>query len=122
MGPPFLESGRTQFRAPVTRSKVIDEDFTGGRGFQKTGAEFHGLMCPAKDGGVIDLRTYTTEPVSGGFTTHLLDPANDDAYFLSWSPTANLAFGYIWKRKDFPWLCRWEEIICVPTRRGMAGP
>jgi hypothetical protein len=109
MGPPFLESGRTQFRAPVTRSKVIDEDFTGGRGFQKTGAEFHGLMCPAKDGGVIDLGVYPGEPVSGGFTTHLLDPANDDAYFLCWSPTAKLVFGYIWKREDFPWLCRWEE-------------
>ena len=109
LGPPFLESGRTQFRAPVTRSNVIDEDFTGGRGFQKTGAQFNGLLCPAKDGGVIDLRVYTGEPVSGGFTTHLLDPASDVAYFLSWSPTTKVVFGYIWKRKDFPWLCRWEE-------------
>ncbi|MFZ0641529.1 MAG: hypothetical protein WAM25_00120, partial [Candidatus Acidiferrales bacterium] len=65
MGPPFLEAGRTQFRAPVARSKVIDEDFTGGRGLQKIGAEFNGLLCPRKDGGVIDLRVYPSEAVSG---------------------------------------------------------
>ena len=82
MGPPFLEAGRTQFRAPVARSKVIDEDFTGGRGLQKIGAEFNGLLCPRKDGGVIDLRVYPSEAVSGGFTTHLLDPASENAFFL----------------------------------------
>ncbi|MFZ0523785.1 MAG: hypothetical protein WAL95_22360 [Candidatus Acidiferrales bacterium] len=109
LGPPFLELGRTQFRAPVTRSKVIDEDFTGGRGFQKIGAEFEGLICPAKDGGVIDMRVYTSQPVSGAFTTHLLDPTSNRAYFMAWSPTTQVLFGYIWNREDFPWLCRWEE-------------
>lgn len=109
MGPPFLEAGRTQFRAPVARSKVIDEDFTGGRGLQKIGAEFNGLLCPRKDGGVIDLRVYPSEAVSGGFTTHLLDPASENAFFLAWSPTTKVLFGYVWKRADFPWLCRWEE-------------
>jgi hypothetical protein len=109
LGPPFLELGRTQFRAPVTRSKVIDEDFTDGRGFHEIGAEFEGLICPAKNGGVIDMRVYTSQPVSGGFTTHLLDPASDNAYFVAWSPTTQVLFGYIWNREDFPWLCRWEE-------------
>ncbi|MGA7919869.1 MAG: hypothetical protein WCA38_09360 [Candidatus Acidiferrales bacterium] len=109
VGPPFLEAGKTQFRAPVTRSKVIDEDFTGGRGVQKTGAEFNGLLCPRKDGGVIDLRVYPSEAVSGGFTTHLVDPSCDDAFFLAWSPATKVLFGYVWKRADFPWICRWEE-------------
>jgi len=109
MGPPFLERGRTQFHAPVTRSRVVEEDFTGGRGAQKTGADFDGLLCPRKDGGVIDLRVYSSESVSGGFTTHMIDPHLDDAFFLAWSPTTKILFGYIWKRGDFPWLCRWEE-------------
>ena len=109
IGPSFLEPGLTQFRAPVTRSKVIEEDFTGGRGAQKTGAEFEGLLCPRADGGVIDLRVYPKERVSGGFTTHLVDPGIDHAYFLAWSPSTKVLFGYVWKRADFPWLCRWEE-------------
>jgi hypothetical protein len=109
MGQPFLEAGRTQFRAPVTRSKVTDEDFTGGRGQQKIGAEFNGLLCPRKDGGLIDLGVYPSESVSGGFTTHLIDPASENAFFLAWSPTTRVLFGYVWKRADFPWLCRWEE-------------
>lgn len=109
MGPPFLEPGLTQFRAPATRSKVIDEDFTGGRGLQKNGAEFDGLLCPREDGGVIDFRVYPSDPVSGGFTTHLMDPSREDAYFLAWSPTRKVLFGYAWRRAEFPWLCRWEE-------------
>jgi hypothetical protein len=109
IGPPFLEAGKTQFRAPVTRSRVIDEDFTGGRGLQKTGSEFNGLLCPRKDGGVIDLRVYSSDAVSGGFTTHLVDPVSDNGFFVCWSPTTKILFGYIWKRIDFPWICRWEE-------------
>ncbi len=109
MGPPFLELGRTQFHVPVTRSKVIDEDFSGGRGAQKIGAEFEGLLCPRKDGGVIDLGVCSSEPVSSGFTMHLIDPRLEQAFFMAWSPTTKVLFGYIWRRADFPWVCRWEE-------------
>jgi hypothetical protein len=109
LGPPFLERGKTQFRTCVSRSKVIDEDFTHGLGMQKTGAEFSGLLCPRKDGGIMDLSVYPADTVSGGFTTHLLNPREERSYFLSWSPTTRVVFGYSWKRSDFPWLCRWEE-------------
>ncbi len=109
LGPPFLERGTTQFRTPATWSKVIDEDFTGGRGAQEVGAVFSGMLCPKKGGGVIDLRVYPGAEVSGGFTTHLMDTRHDRAYFLAWSPTTKILFGYLWNRADFPWLCRWEE-------------
>ena len=29
--------------------------------------------------------------------------------FLAFSPTARLAFGYTWRRADFPWMGIWEE-------------
>jgi hypothetical protein len=32
-----------------------------------------------------------------------------DAYFVAYSPRYQLAFGYLWKRKDFPWMGIWEE-------------
>jgi hypothetical protein len=109
LGPPFLEKGRTQFRATATKSKVIEQDFTGGKGYMKIGAEFDWPMVPCTDGGHEDLRVFTNRRVSGAFSTHLMDPARDDAWFFAWSPTHQLAFGYAWKQRDFPWLGIWEE-------------
>ena len=31
------------------------------------------------------------------------------AYFVAFSPAFQLAFGYVWKRADFPWMGIWEE-------------
>ncbi len=109
LGPPFLERGVTQFRAPGTKSKVIENDFTEGKGLQKIGAEFDWPLCPRKDRGSIDLRVYAAEPVTAGFTTTMMDPHRDQAFFMAWHPKWNLLFGYVWKRTDFPWLGRWEE-------------
>jgi len=109
LGPPFLENGRTAFRITATKSKVIDQDFTAAGGYMKKGAEFDWPMVPRTDGGREDMQVFTGRPVSGGFTTHLLDPARQDAWFIAWSPIHRLAFGYIWRRQDFPWLGIWEE-------------
>jgi hypothetical protein len=109
LGPPFLERGRTQFRASATKSKVIEHDFTGGKGYMKIGAEFDWPMVPRADGGAEDMRTFTSRPVSGAFSTHLMDPARAEAWFLAWSPSHRLALGYAWKQSDFPWLGIWEE-------------
>ena len=84
LGPPFLEKGATRFRAPVTRSLTLEE----GNG---------------------DLELYTNAPVSGGFTTHLIDPARATGFFVAWSPSSHVALGYLWRRADFPWLGVWEE-------------
>jgi hypothetical protein len=84
LGPPFLEKGATEFRAPVTKSLVLEE----GNG---------------------DLQLYTAAAVSGGFTTHQIDPARVTAFFVAWSPRSRLALAYVWRRADFPWLGVWEE-------------
>ncbi len=109
LGPPFLEKGVTQFRAPGTRSKVFEEELTGAGGYMKTGAEFDWPNVPKPGGGTMDLRVYTTAVSSGGFTTHLMDPHRERAFFLAYSPRLKTLFGYIWKRTDFPWLGIWEE-------------
>jgi hypothetical protein len=84
LGPPFLEKGVTAFRAPAAKSQALGN-------------------------GIGDLQRFTDAPVSGGFTTHLLDPARDTAFFVAWSPRSQVAFGYVWRRSDFPWLGIWEE-------------
>jgi hypothetical protein len=112
LGPPFVEPGATQFRASATNSKVIESDFTAGKGYMKTGAEFHWPHVPRTNGGTVDLRTYIDLPVSGGFTTHLMDPSRAQAFFLAWSPKSKVLVGYVWQREDFPWLGIWEENHC----------
>jgi len=109
IGPPFLEKGRTQFRANARRSKVIERDFTGGKSYMALGAEFDWPMVPCQSGGLEDLQVFTGRPVSAGYSAHLMDPAQELAWFLAWSSSRQLAFGYVWRRLDFPWLGIWEE-------------
>ena len=35
--------------------------------------------------------------------------ARQDAFFVAFSPRARLAFGYVWRTADFPWMGIWEE-------------
>lgn len=98
LGPPFIERGVTELRAPGTKSYSLD-----------TGTEFFWPMAPSKGGGQQDLRVYTSAPVSGGFTTHLMDPHRERAFFMAFSPKSKVLLGYVWKRSDFPWLGIWEE-------------
>jgi hypothetical protein len=108
LGPPFLEKGATEFRATATRSKVFDATFGPGD-YLVPGAEFQWPQAPRGDGGPADLRVYTNAPVSSAYTAHLMDLTRETAFFVAFSPSARLAFGYAWRRADFPWLGIWEE-------------
>jgi hypothetical protein len=109
LGHPFVEPGVTEFRASATRSKVFEGDFAGGKGYMQIGAEFDWPHVPRIGGGTVDMRTFVDLPVSGAFSTHLMDPAQEDAWFLAWNPESKVLIGYVWKRSDFPWLGIWEE-------------
>jgi hypothetical protein len=109
LGPPFLEKGRTVTEATATRSKVMESDSSGGQCPHRIGAEFDWPRVPLAAGGSEDLRVYTARDVSASFTTQLMDPVRETAWFKAWSPTDRLLLGYEWKRSDFPWLGIWEE-------------
>jgi hypothetical protein len=108
LGPPFLEKGLTEFRASARQSKVFAPAF-GVDDHLRAGAVFDWPWAPRLDGGATDLRRFTSVSASSAYTAHLMDAARDDAFFVAFSPTARLAFGYVWKRHDFPWLGIWEE-------------
>lgn len=108
LGPPFLKKGITQFRASARRSKVYEQTF-GAADYLKTGAEFDWPHAPRLSGGTADLRVFTDLPASGGYTAHLMDSARPDAFFVAFAPEDRLAFGYVWRRDDFPWMGIWEE-------------
>jgi hypothetical protein len=108
LGPPFLENGVTQFRASAARSKVFESTF-GAADYLVAGAEFDWPDAPRLGGGCADLQTYNAAGKSGAYTAHLMDAGREDAWFVAFSPTVQLAFGYVWKRADFPWMGIWEE-------------
>jgi hypothetical protein len=112
LGPPFIEHGATEFHSTATKSKVIENDFTGGKGYMKTAAEFDWPYVPSLDGSLVDMRVFTKLAVSGAFSTHLMDPQRQDAFFMAWSPTSKVLVGYVWNQSDFPWLGIWEENRC----------
>lgn len=115
MGEPFIEPGVTQFQVSAGRSKVFEGDFTGGlMAWQKAGAEFDWPHCPMADGTTLDLRVYPAVERSAGYTAHLLDPNQPQAFFRAFSPRLGVVFSYQWNRADFPWIGRWEE-NCLRT-------
>lgn len=114
LGPPFLKKGHTELRASAARSKVFDGTF-GPADYLAPGAEFDWPRAPRANGGTADLRVMTGAPASSGYTAHQMDPARDHAYFVACSPDARTAFGYVWRRADFPWMGIWEENHARPA-------
>jgi hypothetical protein len=110
LGGPFLQKGATQFRASATRSKTFEVAF-GADDYLQPSMEFEWPFAPAAGGGRVDLRRFTDAPASSAYTAHLMDPGRATAFFVAFSPTANLALGYVWRRADFPWLGIWEENV-----------
>jgi hypothetical protein len=108
LGPPFLEAGATEFRASATRSMVFEQVF-GPADYLERGAVFEWPNAPRAGGGSVDLRVYNAAASSTAYTAHLMDPAREDAFFIAFSPRSRLAFGYVWRRADFPWMGIWEE-------------
>ena len=108
LGPPFLQAGVTEFRASATLSRVFESTF-GLADYLAPGATFDWPMAPRIDGGSADLRVFNGAPSSSAYTAHLMNPQQEEAFFLAFSPEARLAFGYAWRQRDFPWMGIWEE-------------
>ena len=99
--------------AQAARSKVFERAF-GSADYLVPGAEFDWPAAPSLGGGTADLRRSSPAEASSAYTAHLMDPELDTAYFVAFSPAARLAFGYVWRRADFPWLGIWEENASRP--------
>lgn len=109
LGPPFVEPGKTMFWASATRSKVVESDFTGGKGYMEVGAEFNWPHVPALDGGTRDMQVFPDLASSAAYTAHLMDPSKLPAWFAAWHPDLRVGCGYRWDAKNFPWMGIWEE-------------
>ena len=108
LAPPFLDPKTTELRTSMTHSMVSDGD-SGNDAYLKAGRPFDWPMAPRRSDGLADLRRMKPDPPASSYTAHLADKDRQDAFFILFSPRFQLAFGYVWKRADFPWLGIWEE-------------
>ena len=112
LGPPFLEKGRTQFRVTATRSKVRRVILPAARATcawerNSTGQWFRAWTAASRTCGCSRSGQCRARSPRTSWTRRA-----EDARFTAWSPAHRFAFGYIWKRQDFPWLGIWEENHC----------
>jgi hypothetical protein len=114
LSPPFLDPATTEFRASMGRS-IVSETDPGSNAYLRPGAEFIWPMAPRVEDGEADLQRMNRSAPASGYTAHVADPLREDAYFLAFTPSCRLAFGYIWKRADFPWMGIWEENCSRPA-------
>lgn len=55
----------------------------------------------------IDLRT-PLQPYNSVFS-FIADPEEEYAWITAWSPRFRLLLGYVWKRRDYPWIHVWQH-------------
>jgi hypothetical protein len=108
LGAPFIKCGVSEHRCSATRAKVFESRF-GPADYLVPGAIFDWPLAPRADDGVADLRRFSNAPASSAYTAHLMDPSREQAFFVVFSPEFELAAGYVWRRRDFPWMGIWEE-------------
>ena len=108
LAPPFLDPATTQFRASMKKSVVAQTD-PGESPYLAAGQPFEWPLAPRSEGGTADLRKMNPKSPASAYTAQVGEEAREDAFFLAFSPRYQLAFGYVWKRADFPWLGIWEE-------------
>jgi len=108
LSPPFLDPATTQFRTSMDRS-IVSETDPGFAAYLSPGAEFAWPLAPQPEGGHADMRQMHPTAPASGYTAHLADARRSEAYFVAYAPQFRLAFGYIWRPADFPWMGIWEE-------------
>ena len=109
LGPPFLEKGKTVFDASATRGHTFPRRFGDGHRL-KPNAPFRWPLAPGARGQQMDVRVLPARVKSScDFTTQLMDPRREDAWFSALHPGAGLMLAYHWEREDYPWLGSWEE-------------
>ncbi len=107
-GAPFLEKGVTLFDMSATKGHTFPGKFSGRQRLKPDTA----FVWPKGPGvkGPIDMRTIGRETrASSDFSTQLMDPRREDAWFSAVHPGAGLMVAYVWKRADYPWVGNWEE-------------
>lgn len=111
IGAPFLEKGVTLFDMPATKGHTFPGKFGRVQRLKPDTA----FVWPNGPGvhGTVDLRMISAaQRVSSDFTTQLMNPRMEHAWFSAVNPRRGLLLAYVWRREDYPWVGNWEENHC----------
>ena len=97
-GPPFVEVGKSQVDAPVTKA-VIGAMRTG-----QTPAEATWPVAKDSQGREVNLRAF-----SGSTATWLLDQSRPRVYFTMYNSDYPVLIGYVFPSTSNPWVLDWQE-------------
>ena len=113
LGPPFLEKGVTEFRASASRSKGVRA------GLRERRLPRPGRRVRLARRASSRRRNCRPAALERGSSVECLygsphGPAAGHRFFRGVFAGCGLAFGYVWRRADFPWMGIWEENASRP--------
>ena len=114
IGPPFLEPGRTMVDMPAGRCRVRAEKPGPILGRLVPLKDFEWPMAPLRGGGVVDLIGIPEGEAALDLASCQIDPAREYGYVVAFRGDKRLLFGYVFHRRDFPWLMSWMNYTGDP--------
>ncbi|MDA1045153.1 MAG: hypothetical protein O3C57_08025, partial [Verrucomicrobia bacterium] len=101
--------GVTVFDAPATKGHTVKAGFSDCPRF-KSDTAYTWPVGPGAKSEDIDMRQMAARyRKSSDFSTNLMDPKREKAWFSAMNPKQGLMLAYVWDRADYPWLGIWEE-------------
>lgn len=85
----------------------------GGRGAQQRrlapGKDFTWPMAPGLNGEMVDLSIIPDDPHFVDHAATLMDPSRDLEFVAALNTEKRLAYGYVFRREDYPWIQHWHS-------------
>ncbi len=107
IGPPFLEKGKTVVDMPAVNCRVRPfkpGPIPGRLAYER---DFQWPLAPTKSNGQADLRLVPTDSNYLDLASCQMDPKRNLAFVTALHLDKHLLFGYVFRRKDYPWLMSW---------------
>lgn len=113
LGAPFLDAACTSFASNLTRGFETKAEGPAG------GPKEEFFWPQGKGEFPQRLTGFDARMRADLVNSFLVDPACEHGYFAAWNPGLRLLFGYIFPRRDFPWMNVWESSNAERKTRGM---
>lgn len=107
IGAPFLTPEKTLIYASVGQCQTRPHTQKTPSHALASGQDFTYPEAPLLNGGTRNLRAVPNPPNSMDHTGCAFDPARRLVFVAALRPDKNLAFGYVLRREEYPWLQEW---------------
>lgn len=108
LGPPFLSAKDCTINLPGARGRTFPRGYEG-RDAVASDEDFEWPYAPKFNRGRVDLRRPLSIGRRGFVAGIQIAPGRDHGFACAVNARLSLAIGYVFRRKDFPWVALWEE-------------